>query len=109
MKKKVLVHVISNLGIGGAETVLYQLLRRLSAQDFDHKVIYFHEGAYVAKIKQLGIPVYQVKGLVGAYDPVFFVRFFSLVSRLRPDCLHTVLWAANFLGRLAAWYYQIPL
>ncbi len=109
MKRKVLVHVISNLGVGGAETVLYQLLRRLSSQDFDHKVIYFYEGAYVEKIKQLGIPAYQVKGYFGTYDPLFLFRFFELIQRLRPDCLHTVLWAANFLGRLAAWYYCIPL
>ncbi len=109
MKKKVLVHVISNLGIGGAETVLYQLLRRLGSHEFDHKVVYFYEGPYVQKIKQLGIPVYHVTGFLCVYDPVFFVRFFALIDRLRPDCLHTVLWAANFLGRLAAWMYQIPL
>ena len=96
MKKKVLVHVISNLGVGGAETVLYHLLRRLSSDEFDHKVVYFYEGPYVEKIKQLQIPVYQVKGIVCAYDPLFCMRFFGLIKRLRPDCLHTVLWAANF-------------
>ncbi len=109
MGKKVLVHIISNLGIGGAETVLYQLLRKLSSEDFDHKVIYFHGGAFVEKIKKLGISVYQVKGIVCPYDPLFFIRFFSLLHRLRPDCLHTVLWAANFLVRLAAVLFNIPL
>lgn len=109
MRKKVLVHVISNLGVGGAETVLYQLLRRLSSDEFEHKVIYFYEGPFVQKIKELGVPVYQVQGLVCVYDPIFFYRFFSLVHRLRPDCLHTVLWAANLLGRLAAWLFTLPL
>ena len=109
MKKKVLVHVISNLGVGGAETVLYHLLKRLRSDEFDHKVVYFYEGPYVEKIKQLHIPVYQVKGIICAYDPVFWMRFFTLIKRLRPDCLHTLLWAANFFGRLAAWMYSIPL
>ncbi len=108
-KRTTLVHVISNLGIGGAETVLYQLLCHLRSDEFDHKVIYFYDGPFVEKIKQLGIPVYQIKGLFCAYDPVFFVRFFRTVRSLQPDCLHTVLWAANFLGRLIFWKYKIPL
>jgi glycosyltransferase involved in cell wall biosynthesis len=109
MEKTVLVHIISNLGIGGAETVLYQLLCRLDMNQFDHKVIYFHDGPYVQKIRELGIPVYQVKGVVAPYDPLFLVRFFSLIKKLKPDCLHTVLWAANLLGRIAAWKYNLPL
>ena len=109
MKKTVLVHVISNLGIGGAETVLYQLLCRLDMKQFDHKVIYFYDGPYVQRIRDLGIPAYQVKGFVSFYDPVFFYRFFSLIKQLQPDCLHTVLWAANLLGRIAAWKYKLPL
>ena len=109
MKKAVLVHVISNLGIGGAETVLYQLLCRLDMKQFDHKVICFYDGPYVQKIRDLGIPVYQVKGFVSLYDPVFFARFFSLIKQLQPDCLHTVLWAANLLGRMVAWKYKLPL
>jgi glycosyltransferase involved in cell wall biosynthesis len=109
MKKTVLVHVISNLGIGGAEAVLYQLLCRLDMKQFDHKVIYFYDGPYVQKIRELGIPVYQVKGLVSPYDPLFLSRFFSLIKKLQPDCVHTVLWAANLLGRIAAWKYKFPL
>ena len=109
MKKTVLVHVISNLGIGGAETVLYQLLCRLDMKQFDHTVIYFYDGPYVKKIRDLGIPVHQVKGLFFPYDPIFLVRFFSFIKHLQPDCLHTVLWAANLLGRIAAWKYNIPL
>ena len=88
MKKTVLVHVISNLGIGGAETVLYHLLRRLDTQQFEHKVIYFYDGPYVQKIRELGIPVYNVKGLFGLYDPVFMVRFFySLKNYSQIACI----------------------
>lgn len=109
MKKMVLVHVISNLGVGGAETVLYQLLKKLDSREFSHKVVYFHHGPYADKIKELGIPLYHVKGLVCPYDPVFLVRFFETIKKIAPDCMHTVLWAANFLGRLAARWYTIPL
>jgi L-malate glycosyltransferase len=103
MKKKIkLVHVISNLGVGGAEGVLYQLLNHLDSSKFSHTVIYFRPGPYVEKIKKLGVKTYYVRGVLFRYDPVFLVKLFLLVQKLKPDCLHTLLWAANFLGRLIA-------
>ncbi|MFT6765315.1 MAG: glycosyltransferase involved in cell wall biosynthesis [Alteromonas naphthalenivorans] len=109
MQKKLhVVHVISNLGVGGAEGVLYQLLHHIDNSKFKHTVLYFHDGPYVEKIKKLGIKTYQVTGLLCAYDPVFMFRLFSLIKKLNPDCLHTLLWAANLLGRLIASYLQIP-
>lgn len=109
MKKKLhVVHVISNLGVGGAEGVLFQLLSNLNTVDFKHTVVYFYDGPYVKKIKNLGIKTYRVQGAFGIYDPVFLVRFFFLIKKLKPDCLHTLLWAANFLGRLTASFLKIP-
>lgn len=109
MKKKLhLVHVISNLGVGGAEGVLYQLLNHLDASKFSHTIIYFRPGPYVQKIKKLGIKTYHVQGVLFRYDPIFFIRLFSLIKKLNPDCLHTLLWAANLLGRITASILKIP-
>lgn len=109
MKKKIhLVHVISNLGVGGAEGVLFQLLSNLDSSEFKHTVVYFHDGPYVKKINKLGIKTHQVNGLLFTYDPVFLVRFFLLIKKLKPGCLHTLLWAANLLGRLTASFLKIP-
>jgi glycosyltransferase involved in cell wall biosynthesis len=109
MQKKLhVVHVISNLGVGGAEGVLYQLLHHIDSSKFKHTVLYFHNGPYVQKIKNLGIKTYQINGLICVYDPVFMFQLFSLIKELKPDCLHTLLWAANILGRLIASYLQIP-
>ncbi len=109
MKKIVLVHCISNLEVGGAQAVLYQLLQRLPEHLFEHKIIYFREGPYVEMIKTLGIEMHQIKGALCPYDPLFLYRFFSLIKLLKPDCLHTMLWAANALGRYVAWKYALPL
>lgn len=109
MKKKIhLVHVISNLGIGGAEGILFQLLTHLDSSEFKHSVVYFYDGPYVEKIKKLGIQTHCVQGLFFTYDPLFMFRFFSLIKILKPDCLHTLLWAANFLGRIVASILKIP-
>lgn len=109
MKKKLhIVHIISNLGIGGAEGILFQLLSNLDTSEFKHTVVYFHDGPYVKKINKLDIKTHQVNGLLFTYDPVFIVRFFFLIKKLKPDCLHTLLWAANFLGRIIASILKIP-
>ncbi len=109
MKKIKLLHVISNLERGGAQAVLYNLLSHLDRTQFEHSVIYFRHGPHVQQIKQLGIPVYQIKGGFCLYDPLFFIRFMRLVKKLQPDCMHSLLWAANSVSRIAAKLLQIPL
>ena len=107
-KKMRIVHVISGLGVGGAESVLYQLLLRLNTTDFEHVVIYFHSGPYVEKMKKLGVELHHIQGLFCTYDPFFLYRLITSIKNSKPDCLHTLLWAANFLGRLIASSHTIP-
>ncbi|TET05978.1 glycosyltransferase [Candidatus Dependentiae bacterium] len=104
-----LVHLISSLNIGGAEAMLVGLVDCLRNKDFQQYVLYFHNGPNVDRIRALGIPVYQVKGFICLYDPIFFFRLFFLLRRLKPDCLHTLLWAANFAGRIIARILGIPV
>jgi glycosyltransferase involved in cell wall biosynthesis len=104
-----LVHMTSSLTIGGAETMLVDLIGCLKTKNFQQYVIYFHHGPNVYRIRELGIPVYQVKGFICLYDPIFFFRLFFLLRRLKPDCLHTLLWAANFTGRIIASILRIPV
>lgn len=103
-----LLHITSSLKIGGAEHVLYTLIAGMDKNRFEHHIIYFHEGPYVEKLKQLGVPVYQIKGLLFRYDPIFFVRLYLLIKILNPDCMHTLLWVANVAGRICAWLQAIP-
>jgi len=92
--------MISSLQRGGAEAVLYELVKKLDGHQFEQSVIYFHQGLYTKKIKDLGIKVYSVKGFFCLYDPIFFYRLILLLKKLKPSCLHTVLWSAGFVGRM---------
>lgn len=94
-----LVHFVSSLEQGGAQAVLYQLIDQL--QEYDHYVIYIHDGPYKARFGKMGIPVDHVS----FYNPF---KLIALLQAIRPDCLHTSLWAANWLGRIAAWWLKIP-
>jgi len=104
-----LVHIISSLKIGGAENVLVSLVDRLHKNGFEQHVIYFYDGPHAKRICELGVPVYQVKGVLSLYDPIFFLRLFLLLKKIKPDCLHTLLWAANFAGRLLSFVMRVPL
>lgn len=108
MAKIKLLHITSSLKIGGAEQVLYTLISQLDSRTFDHQVIYFHAGPYVERLQALGIPTCHIKGLLFRYDPLFFIRLYKAIKRMNPDCIHTLLWVANFAGRICAWLQNIP-
>ena len=70
--KKIILHLITSLNMGGAETLLCDLLERADTSSYEYAVIYFHEGPNVARLHKLGIPTYHIKGLFCLYDPIFF-------------------------------------
>ena len=103
-----LTHFISNLERGGAQAVLYDLVRQLEKKGYHQSVIYLHDGPYYQLFKELELPLYQIKGIVTPFDPIALVRLFKLLKQLQPNCLHTVLWAANWMGRIVAKKLTIP-
>jgi glycosyltransferase involved in cell wall biosynthesis len=103
-----IVHIISSLAIGGAELLLYTLVRHLSPP-YRHTVIYFHDGPVRQRLKALGIPTYNIHGLYLRYDPLFFSRLLKIVYELQPDLLCSSLWSANFFSAFVSRITGIPL
>ncbi len=104
-----LVHLISSLKIGGAESVLCSIVDHLDSTQFNHHVIYFHDDSHNERLRSKGITLHQVKGLVCIYDPVFFVRLFRLIKKLQPNCIHALLLAGNIYGRIIGRLLHIPV
>jgi glycosyltransferase involved in cell wall biosynthesis len=104
-----ILHIISNLGMGGAESLLCEHIRILHAQGIENDVLYFHDGILLSEVKKYAKEVRQIKGLVSLYDPFFFVRLWVSIRELNPDCIHTWLWAANFTGRIIGSLLKIPV
>lgn len=108
MKKIKVVHLISSLKIGGAEALLVDLIRTLGVQQYEHHVIYFHHGVHENRLRQLDIATYNVVGALSLYDPVFFIRLYRLIRDIKPDVIHSSLWAANFSARILGPILNIP-
>lgn len=101
MKTKI-VHIISNLSIGGAQLLLFDILKTLQSEtNYDITLITIDSGFYKEKFTSAGINVIDIysKGLV---NPLIYLRLKKFLSALKPHIVHTHLLKADFYGRLAA-------
>lgn len=96
---KNILQVITSLNMGGTEKFLLNSLRYLS-KDYNFIVCYLKERGPVAdEIEQLAIPVLRVRGV---RDLANFIR------RHPVDIVHTHLYRANIVGRIAAHAAGVP-
>ena len=102
-------YVIGELGKGGAEYQLYELVRGLDRARVDPAVVVLAAGGYWAgPIRELGVVVEEIAGR-GSADVGRLRRLRMALRRLAPDVLHTVLWSGNCYGRVAALGLGIPV
>ncbi|MGO8748636.1 MAG: glycosyltransferase [Thermoguttaceae bacterium] len=96
-----ILHVIPTLDRSGAEKQLSLLARGLPREEFEvHVCALTRGGPLEAELRAAGIPV-TVIGKRWKIDPLAFARLRRLVLELRPDVIHTWLFAANAYGRAA--------
>ncbi|WP_318208922.1 glycosyltransferase [Streptomyces sp. SJL17-1] len=93
------LHVITGLGIGGAEQQLRLLLRHLPVQS--GVVTLTNPGAVAAGIESDGTPVTHL-GMAGNRDIGALPRLARIVRQGRYDLVHTHLYRACVYGRTAA-------
>ncbi len=104
-----ILHIISSLKVGGAERALCNLLTKIADQGFEHHVAYFHNGPCERIIQNLHIPTYPIQGLLFRYDFRAYYQLQKLISTIKPNLIHSSLWAANVMGRVLAYRNNIPI
>ena len=100
MKKKIL-HIISGLGRGGAENVLY----RLSSKDdkFNHEILNLGiEDFYVKKFENIKIKVNNLGMKNNWFNPFLIFKVIKIINNARPHIIHTWMYHADLLGGLTA-------
>jgi glycosyltransferase involved in cell wall biosynthesis len=101
MKPKIL-HIIPSLDRAGAEKQMCLLAAGLPREQFDVYVCALTRGGPLeAELRQADIPV-TVIGKRWRADPQSLLRLTQHVARLKPDLVHTWMFAANAYGYAAA-------
>ncbi len=102
-----IVHVIPSLDRSGAEKQLV-LLAGDSRDEFDvHVLALTRGGPLEEELERQQIPT-TVIGKRWQIDPVAYARLEQQLRRLRPDLVHTWLFAGNAYGRAAALRAGVP-
>lgn len=103
------LYVAEALGVGGAEELVLNLVRRLPGRFTPHVCCIRSAGPIGEEIRRAGVPV-SVLGLQpGVRRPLDIWRLQRHVRALRPHIVHTVLVAASLYGRLAARLARVPV
>ncbi len=98
-----LVHIITGLGQGGAETMLYKLLVAMDDACCDTQVIsLLDQGVMGPHIQALGIPVIPLHMRPGIPDPRALLKLRRILRVLAPDLVQTWMYHADLIGGLAA-------
>lgn len=107
-----ILHITSNLEIGGAQRVRLELLRKLIAIDHEpknHMLAYFIDGPMREKFENIGVKTVQISGEFFTYGPASLKFLRKVIKEFKPDIIHSQLWAANIFARLAALNTNIPV
>ncbi len=109
MSKVRILQLIPSLDQAGAEKQLSLLVRNLDREIFEvHVGVLTRLGPLEAELRQADIPIHFI-GKKWRADPRAYFRLVHLLRELRPQILHTWLFAANSFGRLAAMRCGVPV
>jgi glycosyltransferase involved in cell wall biosynthesis len=104
-----IAYVIGELGKGGAEYQLHELLRHLDLAVFEPRVFVLAEGGcWTDPIRRVGVTVVEIARR-GSADVSRLTRLRGMLREFSPHVLHTVLWPGNCYGRMAAIGLGIPV
>lgn len=96
------LQIIPTLVRGGAEKQLALLAAGLPRERFDvHVAVLTHTGPLEASLRSADVPVTLI-GKRWKIDPAAYLKLRRQIRALRPDIVHTWLFAANAYGRQAA-------
>jgi glycosyltransferase involved in cell wall biosynthesis len=98
-----ILHVITDLDVGGAETMLYKLLSA-SSPAFEHRVVSLAPlGPMADRIAGLGVPVFSLDVRAAIPDPRRLWKLRSLSRQIAPDLIMGWMYHANLMASFAGW------
>lgn len=100
--------LITELGIGGAQKVLADVVTALPRDKYQVQVAcLFNPGATAARLQDAGIEVVDLQ-MHSRLDWLVLWRLWRLLRQSSPDILHTHMFHANLVGRLSGTLANVP-
>jgi len=98
-----ILHISTSLGMGGAETSLYNLLKNIDRSEFDVQVLSLGSDQPLGdQIRSLDIPVESLRMRPGVPDPMAFARLTRYLRAVKPNLVQSWLYHADLMAALAA-------
>jgi len=98
-----ILHVITGLSTGGAETMLLKLMQSMDEKRFDNRVVSLTSiGTVGPAIEAAGIRVMALDMRRGIPHPLGLWRLWRTIRREQPDIVQTWMYHADLLGLVAA-------
>jgi glycosyltransferase involved in cell wall biosynthesis len=98
-----ILHIINTLGIGGAQSVLVQLLEGWGGGEDQHMVISLMERAQLAeRVEALDVRVEHIDMHPNKMELSKFLRLIRTIRFYKPDIIQTWLYHADLIGSIAA-------
>ena len=110
MKKLRIAYLITGLNGGGAETMLFHILRFLDRDRFEPAVISLMDrGKFGDMIEKMGIPVQTIGLRPGQVNPAAAFRVVKFLRSARPDIIQGWMYHANLAAQLASFFVRVPV
>lgn len=100
MEKIKILHFITGLDVGGAETLLYNLIKNIDPSKFEMSVCYFKSSGQLHNdLADLGIEVFALPS-VSEFSLIKIFAFWNYLRKSKFDILHNHLIHSVLIGRI---------
>lgn len=97
-----ILHIINTLKIGGAQSVLFQLLEGWrDGRDHQMAISLMQRDQLSGRIEALNIPVEHINLQPNKIEPAKFIRLVRIIKTYQPDIVQTWLYHADLIGSIA--------
>lgn len=98
-----ITHLITNLGQGGAQGVLFELINALPYGSYKHTVVSLcEEGIYALQLRERGVAVHTLEMPRGRLTVSGLSKLYRLMRASQPDMVQTWMYHADLIGGVIA-------